>query len=855
MWDIERWFADKTQRITLTGFGGQGKTALAEEAWRWLTHAGMFRAAVILRYNQIPSTDALGVAVSNLGSVLGETLIDANAAEAALRNTPTLVILDNLEALASEPLRQLLEAAVGWSEAGGSRVLCTTRKPDFGHSHYRVEGTLVHRRIILEGLGHRAAPEEALQWFAELMKLPPPPTVPKAPAREALIELFDRVKFHPLSLRVLAGQLKTRRPAELGRRLEQLLARRSADGPSSAARDETLPELVASLQLSLDQLDPAALQVLPRLGVFQGGAMEPDLLAIMEISEQVWPTLKRQLEAAALIEAETLPGVTVPFLRFHPTLAPMLWAQLSAEEQARLSAAHRHRYYALANYLYEADRQNPHQARAIALRELPNLLHTVHAALDAGDPEAGAFAEMVNRFLNIFGFKQECETLVAKAQAAAGEAGSQAWYLAQSSRGMQLLDDRRVADAAEVFRAVLEKLGDAPSYERAVTLTRLGRCFEAGGRPDLAARHQRDAIDVLDQLEQPDGVKRHRGVCLTDLADALRQQGQYAEARTAYEKGLEVDKELGDLRGQGVTLGQLGTLALLEGNLDEAADRHRAALALFRQLHEPAMEATAWHQLGRVFQEARHWDEAERHYRESARIREQQGDLAGAAQTWNQLAIVNQVAGKPEAAERWYRKAIEGGRRTGDEVGVAMGLNNLANLLRNLPGRLAEARQLAEEALAIKQTLDPGAAEIWTTYNILAKVAEKEAETTSDSRLKTGLQTQAREYRRLARDGKRNFAGTGHELQQLAPLILTVVAACAGQPEARRAVAGFEQKLSQAGAEGQALSRVLDRLLAGERDENVLCEGLLSNSAMIIEAILHALADPSTLDDLLPDQE
>ena len=32
LWEIERWFAGPTRRITLTGFGGQGKTALAQEA-------------------------------------------------------------------------------------------------------------------------------------------------------------------------------------------------------------------------------------------------------------------------------------------------------------------------------------------------------------------------------------------------------------------------------------------------------------------------------------------------------------------------------------------------------------------------------------------------------------------------------------------------------------------------------------------------------------------------------------------------------------------------------------------------------------------------------------------------------
>ena len=228
--------------------------------------------------------------------------------------------------------------------------------------------------------------------------------------------------------------------------------------------------------------------------------------------ENLWPKLRRQLEAAALIEPESIPGVRPPYLRFHPTLAPMLWAQLDKDEKARLTEAYRRRYYALAGYLYREDTQNPDQARAIARRELPNLLHAVRQALDAGDPDAVDFVDSVNRFLNNFGMTREAAILTQHAEKLGSEKGSKAWYLAQSNRGEQLFQSGQVEKAAEIFSNILNTLGEEATFDRANTLVRLGRCYGAGGRPDLAEVQYRDAITVNEALEQSDEVKRQRGV-------------------------------------------------------------------------------------------------------------------------------------------------------------------------------------------------------------------------------------------------------------------------------------------------------------------------------------------------------
>jgi len=509
----------------------------------------------------------------------------------------------------------------------------------------------------------------------------------------------------------LGRELKVRRVADLGMALERFVA----ESPDDL--------LVASLNLSLDRVDEEQREWLPRLGVFQGGAFENVLLEVTELSEEQWQTLRASLETTGLIQAELLPGVSVPYIRFHPTLAPALKSRLIAEELDKLLARHQERYYQLSGYLYHEDDKNPHQARAIVLRELPNLMFAVKGALAAKTDNAVSFANNVNKFLNNFGLNRDRADLTQQAEQIGG-------YLALTNKGEHLYNQGQYQAAAQVFNEILTSLGEQPSYERCLTLTWLGRCFNRQGQAEQAIASYRQGLVVAEQLEQSKNVKRQKGVLHGEIADVLRNKRDFEESKKAYEAALVIDEELGDLRNTAVDKGQLGTLDMLQNNLQEAAERYHEALEIFQRLNEPEMEAVAHHQLGMVYQKAKQWDAAEQAYRESARIKESQGMIGGsngAAGTWNQLARVSEGAGKFKEAEAWYRKAIESHKSIGNLLLIASSLNNLADLLQtNYDDRLPEARQLAEDALAIRKTLDPSVSQIWQTYGILAEIAEQE---------------------------------------------------------------------------------------------------------------------------------
>jgi tetratricopeptide (TPR) repeat protein len=317
-------------------------------------------------------------------------------------------------------------------------------------------------------------------------------------------------------------------------------------------------------------------------------------------------------------------------------------------------------------------------------------------------------------------------------------------------------------------------------------------------------------------------VKQQRGSIYLGLGTILVNLGDYAAAQQTYEESLKIFNEMDNLRDTAAVEGQLGDLSRRQGKLTIAAQRYQSAIKTFQQLTEPNSEATAWHQLGIVYQDGQQWEAADQAYRESARIKEQQ-NIGGAAITYNQLAILNKNIQKPLEAEQWYRKALQSFHPE-ERLNKSNALSNLADLLVNQPSRLIEAHQLATDALAIQQTFDPAAASIWNTYNILAEISTVQAETNA-----------AREYRQLARTTKAAFAGTQYELQQHESFIAAVVAAVGDKAVQAELEPILTQKIENGWGQ---LVAAIRRVLAGEREVEVLWDDLDLDDSMIIAAIL-----------------
>ncbi|MFM7192233.1 MAG: CHAT domain-containing protein, partial [Microcystaceae cyanobacterium] len=129
LWALERAFVQGTRRITISGFGGMGKTYLAQEAGRWLWRTGMFTRVCFISFADFQGIDPVGYAVSVLANVLETNLLDGAAATRELAKQPVLVILDNLETLQPPQTSDTLQSPL-FKGGRGDKPLAQTNQGD-----------------------------------------------------------------------------------------------------------------------------------------------------------------------------------------------------------------------------------------------------------------------------------------------------------------------------------------------------------------------------------------------------------------------------------------------------------------------------------------------------------------------------------------------------------------------------------------------------------------------------------------------------------------------------------------------------------------------------------------------------
>ncbi len=740
----------------LRGQGGEGKTALAAELARWLVRSQQLRRAAFVSVELCSHKDAVLDALGRqlVGADYSAAKFDSPEQallpiERALREQPTLLVIDNMESVLLPPyletpellseeaaleLQEILALAERLLRSGETRLVFTSREAlpaPFDANSQRWElrqlgkgdaVALIERSLAAgESSGAPGAGAGARAEGAAL----------KAP-REEIEALVAAVQGHARTLALLAPELRRRGVAatqvalvELMEQMQQKVAQLPADDPRR--REQSL---FASVELSLRRLSAANRERARLLGVFHGG-VDLDVLRWMTGWEPA------EVEALAMELVGTGLATANPYnhLSLNPALCPYLKASLSEEELQALTAGWLEAMAASLGYLDQQQHQNAEVAATLTLLELPNLFALLDRSQDEPDPETTIErATSLYSLLRWLGKPRLLERVARVREAAAAalaEGPSQARFDASRTRIEQQLVAGQLREALAGSQQLLQQAqaaGEAAyaeaDYDLAVACFLLGRVLQIGGGAQQALPLLQEAgrrFEAIANATDNKAAERMGSVCIAAQGDCLCDLGRYDTAAAAYEEAIRRDEQRGDLGSVAVGKLNRGTVRLQQQRYAEALEAYQQARDTFSRHQQPGNVAIAWHQIGMVHEKAGQPEAAEEAYNQSLAIEVRLGNQAGQAGTLGQLGtLYSGVLQRPEEAVAFYRRAAEIYGEIGVLAKEGITQYNLANTFRKLQ-RLEEARQAIRRAIECDEPFGH-AAEPWKTWNTLANI-------------------------------------------------------------------------------------------------------------------------------------
>lgn len=750
---LERLLQQESYTV-IRGSGGMGKTVLAVELTRWLVRTGRFQRAAFVSVEPQNVQDVKGV-LDALGRQLvpqytvtqyGEELDAAlQPVERALRDFPTMILIDNMETVLPDPagnnpagvadVTELLDLCQRLLAAADSCRLNFTSREWLPEPFAQKKNTVELGRL---------SEHEAIQLVEQVMAQHgwQPPATDNAATAQEVTELVETVNCHPRALVLLAREVAdgvratTKNVAKLMAKLEQ---QNKGDRENS---------LYASLALSLRRLLPEVREQVKRLAVFHGGGYLGIMSTVLEIEADNMRAVAEMLIGVGMAEAQEY-----GYLRLDPALPAYLKLGQTPQRLAELEAAWAAAMVQLVYFLYGELYKDSTMALRLTLLELPNLLALLdwmeqRVEADSATAEAvSGTAGRIEQLLSDLGRPQALAKAVALRERAAavipdwGHARFASEYLLIE----RLLDQGQLQPAYAKAKALLDKAKavgptayDVADYDLALAHWMLGRVLRRGGQAAPALDLLIDAQRLFEALGARGELMA--SAALSEQADSLSALGRLDEAAETYKEGIKRSEKLQDIRTVAVGKGNLAIVMRKQGKYTEALAAYEEARAIFEKQNEPASVAAIWHQIGMVHRFAEHYDEAEAAYRQSLEIKTQTNNRSGQGLSLIELGnLYDDYLNRPEEAVTFYRQAADIFVELGDLRQEGAARSGIALALIELK-RHDEARSEINRSIDCRNQLGY-ATEPWKSFSILY-----------DIEVATGNQEAARTAWQQARD-------------------------------------------------------------------------------------------------------
>ena len=639
---MARWLRDRPAPVVaLSGMGGIGKSALATMAV--LRNTWRFQAMVALSARGQPhlSPDALVPLLDGALGQGGRLAVAPTEAERleraveALNETPTLLLLDNLEDLSDPATRAWTEFLRRLDPRRGSLTILTLRPAArhpltdlAGPAHLPLErlGEPDALRLLADGLTARGlwpkvpvvehltlAQREHLQDLARRAHLTGLPLERLA----ALDELAQRSGCHPYAMRLALGDLRYPYIDWAG------VLRNVSDlrGQNWEAQAEAM---VGRMVDDLARAEPEAIALLQALLVFEGGATR-DALRSVTFGQLLKPSLARILIEGLRTRRPILA------MKARNSMAVMVLHVRCTDE--------------------EFDRQ-------------------LRATLDASLLEVRGAGETARYDLHPLTRAYLSKHHPPDARTLTDLRRRHAVYFLNWARKHRWDFDALEAElpnlrAAFAFVTAEETRDEAMVRDYGSALFDM---FQTRGYWDDVLNWMSQAARACERL----GDQENLAICYTNIAGVHWDRGNYREALAWLEKAAAIDQARGDKAGLGNSYNAIGVIYSDLGEMDKALEWLHKAQTLREEANDRGGLATTWANIGGIYYARGDYDAALAMYEKAAPVLEEIGDRAGLAMVYNNIGAIHHARGDYDAALEWFYKAQALREEVGDRVGLAI---------------------------------------------------------------------------------------------------------------------------------------------------------------------------------------
>ncbi len=598
-----------TRLLTLSGFGGMGKTRtalqLAEQCVEDFAHGAWW---VELEEAQT-GEEMIGRIAAQLRLPPRPELPVRDHLHQFLRERQLLLILDNVEQVAgaADVIRDLL------SDAPGVKCLVTSRR-----------ALLLRAETVVEVPPLPGG--EAEKLFVERARSSQADFALTSENAADVAELCRRLEGVPLAIELAAARAVGMTPRQMVGRLNERFRLLQTRAPDLPPRQRALR---GAIDWSYNLLGDDERALFAQLGVFVGGFTMEDAEAVCE-SFDVFEDVM-ELRRHSLFRTMTDPQTQQAQFLLLESLREYALERLleSSDGGTAVRRKHADHYRRFARTRLQTLRTPQEGA---ALRQLEDQSGNLRAALawakTVGEHALCAeIALLLGVLLQRQGFRREAVGLV---EMGMGEIAPQltnahpALYaqLLRERAGLHLdhLEAAHARELAQQALALFAGLGDPQGQAQTENL--LGQAAMEASDFDQARAHFSLALAHFERVGNiAETAIVHNNLGIVERRDAAN--GSKTEAARHLNEALRLHRTLDDQRGMAESLNNLGVLAHGQGDLDEAWRCYVEALSGERALRHPFGEARALSNLGEVAEAQNRLEQACRLFAVSERLFEE----------------------------------------------------------------------------------------------------------------------------------------------------------------------------------------------------------------------------------------